>query len=601
VQNGKRSAILAPKGLPTNDGQTAVLEAAGLCGVCTDQQLTVVKAFGNTAGYLKNENFNFNLGELLPDGVAIIVKAAAQQALKLQQLATLSDLDFGVKNSVNMVISPFLSDGLEARQLLILFTSNKRKPKNRSLIAAADIRQVTLAHVVSLEQELTETKSSLQAANELIEAFNENIQSFHEELQSANEEMHSANEELQSVNEELQTINKEQQETNAELTDSNDDLNNYFRSNTNGQLFVDHNLLLKKYSPGAVKHINLRESDIGRPLADITTNIKFETLVADIQQVMQDGQTITREAESSEGKTYQVMTMPYIRQNTGNTDGAIISFYDITELNKILAALGISNKSLTDSVTAIELSSEIISKSLEKEKHLNMLKSRFVSMASHEFKTPLTAIQLSAELIGRLAQDLDHPIIKKYTETIKNASKNLTNILNDFLSLELLETGKINPKLSEFDVVKFAEDITEDMQSLAKQEQRIEYHHTGRGRMAILNPSLLKNSIINLISNAIKYSGPASLIEFITTITKTELIIVVRDNGIGIPEDDQRHLFEAFFRAHNTGNIPGTGLGLNIVSRYTELMNGTISFESKVNEGTVFTITFPVKPIPIKV
>ncbi|MGY4540040.1 signal transduction histidine kinase [Mucilaginibacter sp. UYNi724] len=601
MQNGKRSAILAPKGLPTNDGQTAVLEAAGLCGVCTDQQLTVVKAFGNTAGYLKNENFNFNLGELLPDGVAIIVKAAAHQALKLQQLATLSDLDFGVKNSVNMVISPFLSDGFGTRQLLILFTSNKRKPKTRSLIASGDIRQVTLAHVVSLEQELIETKSSLQAANELIDAFNENIQSFHEELQSANEEMHSANEELQSVNEELQTINKEQQETNAELTDSNDDLNNYFRSNTNGQLFVDHNLLLKKYSPGAVKHINLRESDIGRPLADITTNIKFETLVADIQQVMQDGHTITREAESSEGKTYQVMTMPYIRQNTGNTDGAIISFYDITELNKILAALGISNKSLIDSVTAIELSSEIISKSLEKEKHLNMLKSRFVSMASHEFKTPLTAIQLSAELIGRLAQDLDHPIIKKYTETIKNASKNLTNILNDFLSLELLETGKINPKLSEFDVVKFAEDITEDMQSLAKQEQRIEYHHTGRGRMAILNPSLLKNSIINLISNAIKYSGPASLIEFNTTITKTELIIVIRDNGIGIPEGDQQHLFEAFFRAHNTGNIPGTGLGLNIVSRYTELMNGTISFESKVNEGTVFTITFPVKPIPIKV
>ncbi|MEO6522068.1 MAG: ATP-binding protein, partial [Mucilaginibacter sp.] len=479
--------------------------------------------------------------------------------------------------------------------------SNKRKPKTRSLIASGDIRQVTLAHVVSLEQELIETKSSLQAANELIDAFNENIQSFHEELQSANEEMHSANEELQSVNEELQTINKEQQETNAELTDSNDDLNNYFRSNTNGQLFVDHNLLLKKYSPGAVKHINLRESDIGRPLADITTNIKFETLVADIQQVMQDGQTITREAESSEGKTYQVMTMPYIRQNTGNTDGAIISFYDITELNKILAALGISNKSLTDSVTAIELSSEIISKSLEKEKHLNMLKSRFVSMASHEFKTPLTAIQLSAELIGRLAQDLDHPIIKKYTETIKNASKNLTNILNDFLSLELLETGKINPILSEFDVVKFAEEITEDMQSLAKQEQRIIYHHTGRGRMATLNPSLLKNSIINLISNAIKYSGPTSLIEFNTTITKTELIIVIRDNGIGIPEGDQQHLFEAFFLAHNTGNIPGTGLGLNIVSRYTELMNGTISFKSKVNEGTVFTITFPVKPVSIKV
>jgi signal transduction histidine kinase len=601
VQNGKRSAILLPKGLTANDGQTAVLEAAGLCGVCTDQQLTVVKAFGNTADFLKNENFNFKLSELLPDEVAMLVKAAAHQALKSHQRVTLSDLDFDGKYSVSMVISPYLGGGLGGQQLLILFTSNKRKPKNKSLIAPGDIRQLNLAHLVNLEQELVEAKSSLQAAYELVNASNENIQSFHEELQSANEEMHSANEELQSVNEELQTINKEQQETNSELTESNDDLNNYFRSNTNGQLFVDHNLLLKQYSPGAVKHINLRESDIGRPLADITTNIKFETLVADILQVMHNGKTITREAESSEGKTYQVMTMPYIRQNTGKTDGAIISFYDITELKKLLAALGISNKSLTDSVTAIELSSEIISKSLEKEKHLNMLKTRFVSMASHEFKTPLTAIQLSAELIGRLAQDLDHPIIKKYTETIKNASKNLTNILNDFLSLELLETGKINPILSPLDVVRFAEDITEDMQSLVKQKQRIVYHHTGRGRMATLNPSLLKNSVINLISNAIKYSGPASLIEFFTTITKNKLIIIIRDNGIGIPKDDQQHLFEAFFRAQNTGNIPGTGLGLNIVGRYTELMNGTIRFESKVNEGTIFTITFPLKPISIQV
>nr|WP_255487054.1 HAMP domain-containing sensor histidine kinase [Mucilaginibacter sp. SP1R1] len=408
--------------------------------------------------------------------------------------------------------------------------------------------------------------------------------------------MHSANEELQSVNEELQTVNRQQQQTNAELVESNDDLNNYFRSNTNGQLFVDHNLLLKKYSPGAVKHINLRESDIGRPLTHITTNIKFETLVADIQMVMKDGLTITREAESSDGRIYQVMTMPYIRQNTNNTDGAIISFYDITELKKLLAALDISNQGLTDSVAAIELSREQVRQSLEKEKQLNMMKSRFVSMASHEFKTPLTSIQLSAELIGRIALELDHPIVKKYTETIKNAAKNLTNILNDFLSLELLETGRINPILNEFDLVNFAADVAEDMQSLAKKEQQINYRHSGRGRLVTLNPSLLKNCIINLISNAIKYSGPNSLIEFRTKITGSYLTITISDNGIGIPKEDQKHLFEAFFRAHNTGNIPGTGLGLNIVTRYTALMNGKVRCRSQLNEGTTFTITFPVKP-----
>jgi len=576
------------------DAQVAVLEAAGLHGVCTDEQLTVVKAFGDTTAYLKAENFIFDLCELLPDEVAVIVKAVARKVLEFNEPFTLSELIIG-ERTVNITISSFVA-GSGSRQLLMLFSTLQKKSKNKWLIKPGSMPQLARQHLASLERELAAMKDQLADAYELIDSSNENVQSFNEELQSANEEMQSANEELQSVNEELQTVNRQQQQTNAELTESNDDLNNYFRSNTNGQLFVDHDLLLKRYSPGALKHINLRESDIGRPLTHISTNIKFETLVADIQKVMLDGKTVTREAESSDGKIYQVMTMPYIRQNTDLADGAIISFYDITELKKLLAALDTSNKGLTESIAAIELSREQVSQLLEKEKQLNVMKSRFVSMASHEFKTPLTAIQLSAELIGRIGLELDHPLIKKYTVTIKNAAKNLTGILNDFLSLELLETGRINPMLSEFDIVRFATDITEDMQSLAKQEQQIRYRHSGRGQLVTLNPSLLKNCIINLISNAIKYSGPDSLIEFGTRITASELIIIISDNGIGIPKADQKHLFEAFFRAHNTGNIPGTGLGLNIVTRYIALMNGKVRFKSQVQVGTTFTITLPVTP-----
>ncbi len=601
MHNEKKSTVSESSALATNDEQTAILQAAGLTGVCTDQDLTVIKAFGDTATYLKNENFNFQLVELLPNEIGVIVKSAAHQALKTKKRITLNNLDFdnngSSKGLVNIVISPFFTNDAEVQQLLILFSTHNKKPRGKLVTSSGDHERLNMAYLKSLEQEIADAKTNLQTAYELVNSSNENIQSFNEELQSANEEMHSSNEELQSVNEELQTINMEQQQTNADLTESNDDLNNYFRSNTNGQLFVDHKLLLKKYSPGAVKHINLQGSDIGRPLAHITTNIKFETLVADVKQVMLDGQIIVKEAESSDGKMYQVMTMPYILKSTGETDGAIISFYDITEFKKLLVALDISNKSLTDSVAMIELSREKLSESLEKEKQLNVLKSRFVSMASHEFKTPLTAIQLSAALIARLALELDHPVLKKYTETIKNAVKNLTNILNDFLSVELLETGKLNPILKTMDVVKFAEQITEDMQSLAKKEQQIIYTHTGKGRMVTLNLSMLKNSVINLMSNAIKYSGPASLVEFRTTITKDDFTIVIRDNGMGIPEEDQVHLFEPFFRAKNIGNISGTGLGLNIVSRYVATMNGKIKFESKVGEGTSFTLVFPVKPV----
>jgi two-component system sensor kinase FixL len=249
---------------------------------------------------------------------------------------------------------------------------------------------------------------------------------------------------------------------------------------------------------------------------------------------------------------------------------------------------------LKESVKALEEAKERISFSLEKEKELGQLKSRFVSMASHEFRTPLSSIQLSAILIEKYAQQLDKENIAKHVGKIKTCVGNLTGILNDFLSLERLEANKIQSVLVEFDIVKFAEEITEEMQLVAKLNQQIIYQHSGTLSNVRLDQALLRNCIVNLISNATKYSGENTFIEFNTEIVGPLLTVVIKDNGIGIPEDDQKHLFEAFFRAHNTGTIPGTGLGLNIVTRYTKQMNGQIKFSSKVNQGTSFTLSFPI-------
>ena len=251
-------------------------------------------------------------------------------------------------------------------------------------------------------------------------------------------------------------------------------------------------------------------------------------------------------------------------------------------------------RSLKETVLALQAAKEEVSLSLEKEKELGQLKSRFVSMASHEFRTPLSTIQLSAVLIEKYAAPHENANIVKHIGKVKNAVSNLTSILNDFLSLEKLEAGKVEPQFATFDIVKFAEEIIEEMQMIAKQKQVIVYQHTGTGSTVKLDATLLKNCILNLIGNAIKYSGENTFIEFNSEITDKQLIITIKDDGIGIPESDQKHLFEAFFRAHNTGSIPGTGLGLNIVTRYARLMNGTVKFQSKVNKGTSFTISFPL-------
>lgn len=237
-----------------------------------------------------------------------------------------------------------------------------------------------------------------------------------------------------------------------------------------------------------------------------------------------------------------------------------------------------------------------IRKSLEKEKELNELKSRFVSMASHEFRTPLSTILSSVSLVQKYDTPENEEKREKHIIRIKSAVNNLTGILNDFLSLDKLETGKVENNPVEFDVVKFSEEMTEEMQAVAKKGQRVIYKHNGKNTTVIADKHILKNILHNLLSNASKYSAEETEISFNTFSDKTKLRIEVRDRGIGIPEEEKQHMFERFFRAKNAVNIGGTGLGLNIVKKYTELLDGEIEFESNAGEGTTFTLFVPLKP-----
>lgn len=251
-------------------------------------------------------------------------------------------------------------------------------------------------------------------------------------------------------------------------------------------------------------------------------------------------------------------------------------------------------QSLNETIRALEIAKEQISNSLESEKELGKLKSRFISIASHEFRTPLSTIQLSASLIDKYAQPAKIPEVTRHVAKIKGSITGLTAILNNFLQMEKLENGKVEANTEAFDITELAHEITEEMQMLAKSGQVINYNHSGDSSEARLDKNLIKNCIVNLITNAIKYSGDTAVIGFATCVNNNSCTIEVRDNGIGIPEEDQKHLFGAFFRANNTANIPGTGLGLNIVARHVELMDGTITFKSDTQNGTTFTLSFPI-------
>jgi PAS domain S-box-containing protein len=248
---------------------------------------------------------------------------------------------------------------------------------------------------------------------------------------------------------------------------------------------------------------------------------------------------------------------------------------------------------LAQAIKKLAESKQEVMRALESEKELNELKSRFVTTASHEFRTPLATILSSVSLIAEYPDTSDQEKRVRHISRIKSAVHNLTQILNDFLSLSKLEEGVVRNTPAKLYLEEFADELAEELKSMLKTGQQIVCSHAGAGCTAFLDRQLLKNVLINLLSNAIKYSPEHTQITLHTDCSTDKVIITVADQGIGIPENDQPLLFERFFRAGNAGNIQGTGLGLNIVQKYMELMNGEIGFTSELDKGTIFTLTFP--------
>lgn len=251
-------------------------------------------------------------------------------------------------------------------------------------------------------------------------------------------------------------------------------------------------------------------------------------------------------------------------------------------------------KILKETLHELETSKDELSKALEKEKELNDMKSRFVTMASHEFRTPLSTILSSASLIGKYKSTEEEEKRDKHVNRIKSAVTNMTLILNDFLSAGKLEEGKINVNLVSINIPQYINESLSELSNFLKSGQVIKYNHQGPEDF-VCDKQFLKNMIINLVSNSSKFSGEDKPIDITTTHVKSELQIKVQDYGMGIPLDEQKNLFERFFRAKNASNIQGTGLGLSIVAKYVEVLKGTIQFKSELNKGTIFIITLPLQ------
>ena len=249
---------------------------------------------------------------------------------------------------------------------------------------------------------------------------------------------------------------------------------------------------------------------------------------------------------------------------------------------------------LKEALQKLEQSQEELSGALDKERQLNEIKSRFVSMASHEFRTPLTTVLSSASLISKYTSGEDQEKRDKHILRIKNSVNNLNDILEDFLSLGKLNEGKLDATPEEVNLKELIADTVDEMKAIVKKDQYFELECTGNCD-GFTDKKLFRNIMINLVSNAVKFSDEGAKIIIRGNVKDGMASISVIDQGIGISDKDKEHLFSSFFRAANATNIQGTGLGLHIVKRYVDLLGGKVSVESELNRGTTVNFTIPVK------
>lgn len=317
-----------------------LLEDRKVALITIDRDFNVKQAIGSYKSFLQfpDENFNFNLLKLVLPELAIALGASIRKSMVDNERSVMRGVVIHGQDEtrvVNIIVKPYLNrQDVPQPFISVLIEEAQSEPRSYRPVSDTDAS----LQLLELEKELTETRENLQAVIEEMETVNEELQSSNEEMVSTNEELQSTNEELQSLNEELHTVSAEHQMKIKELFELNDDLNNYFNNSEIGQILVDGNIIIRKFTPSSKQMINLIESDIGRPLKDITTNLKEVDLAAEVSNVISERKSSEKEVESAEGKYFLMRISPYMRRDK-TVEGAVINFLDISHSKNLTSII----------------------------------------------------------------------------------------------------------------------------------------------------------------------------------------------------------------------------------------------------------------------
>ena len=546
-------------------------EAGYLAGVSIDEYYKVLLPFGNYEKYLLPILFNNDLLKLLPDELSIAVGTSIQKALRENMKVAVNDITFTLNNntrSVNILVKPIVDDTKTGQRIvLIYFAEGELNNSSNNSVEMFDREKYTRRYMEDLELELAETKKKLQQAHDSLNDSYNDIQSYNEELLSGNEEMQSSNEELQSINEELNTVNLEYQHKIKELADLNDDLDNYFRSTHITQLYIDKHLILKKYNPITIKQINIKESDIGRPLADISTNIIFSTLLEDIKTVIDTQHPLEKNIETTDGRSYAMMIVPYIRSQDNKSDGIVLTFNDITDITQSKHIIQEANRRL------MEIKND---------------QDTFIYSASHDLTAPLDNME---GLLSHIKTSEDLEEVKTLTVPLIESVIRLKETIAELSSITTIDLE--NDQTEKVNLLELLKEVKQSINDSLK-SSGVKIWVDLKETEIYFSKKNLRSIFLNLINNAVKYRSPDRVLSLSIKSKRVDEAIVLsfEDNGIGIKENMIGEIFSKFTRVHDeTIAAEGSGIGLYLIKKIITNAGGKIGVESKYGTGTCFTIT----------
>ncbi len=313
------------------------------------------------------------------------------------------------------------------------------------------------------------------------------------------------------------------------------------------------------------------------------TETQFKDFIKPLLDKTEANLVFTTKHQRKNGTTYPV-EIHLQTSHTADSETLVAIILDITERINYTERL---EKTVEERTLQLQ-------EALQTEIDLNELKTKFLSLVSHEFKTPLTGMLSSATLIGKYTKTAQQDKRVKHVNTIKNKVKYLNNIINDFLSIERLDKGKINYKMSVFSLSKVINEVIYDANMLLKEGQKIIYPDNIDDMVIEFDEKILELILTNLVSNAIKYSPENTSIKINVNMLTNNMEIEIIDAGIGIPKEEQKFIFNRYFRAENAVTSQGTGIGLNIVKSHLENLKGSVKFISKENKGSTFVVTIPI-------